>query len=1188
MVEENGLRADAPVFVPSVGLNENGPEVDVPSGKQRRKRGSRRRQQGRISKESGVSESINQRKKSASSRTRDTPNQMGRRKTEHQSPIKTTSRQRQRQRPRSNHFGGHEGEQKHEIEESLLSLAEESSFPSLSSETNKSNEASNSIWVACKQKPEFFQAQHQRNEKDYVAEPEVDEFAQLGLFQLKPRTARPSKLSEHLESPKLTSKTANNRDHSGETKVQELTKVIHSTISQTHQAQLRIISRRPKWNMDRLRDRWWETLTIRRRHRDLMEEVALCLNHQTVEADVTETESSESSTGSEECYLDPVNTKLAHQDIHGAPNKSALYELLENTAEGSFSSHSDIARDVIKRNDEQALRELLSLHKVGQLSDCLKEAKPESLDATKSQAQSLVEIALHVCVQQDKPHLLRIVLKHISRFSSHDKSRKQEKNQHITPLMMAAELGHGECLLLLLSVQERNSNTVSSRDPNGNNVFHYCCSGQGDDLTLRLLLKDLSVGAKWKQQQLSKTLLTKNKHEKTPLHVACEQGRVDLVEVFLSICSTAILSKMLSMTDKKEQTPLLAAVAANSTDVAICLIMWRGNHNLALRTMPQAPQKSLSSATTGRDAGWSERERPSCPLAWAAEMGNLEMALVLLQFTDSAGSDYLVTEAIAGFLRSRASEHAKIEGVRVLVRAGGNPFLDVISTTGIGKPETAVAVACTSGCTRCLQALIETGRNEVRARQQLRRRDPKLRQQPESFFQAMEGAENEQMNSTLKNALIECLRNGLNHQQDVKYDAASKYFPCAVILYKLGAQIGETDIVQLRASFHATRNGTMDAPLTTMKSRCFVSSFRHYNSESPESLKRVNDLDRSMLAHNSQRLYRMAWIKDEIDRSGCKCPWMSSNWNTDHTPQSTLPSHDKVLLIVGDGEKFVVHSSIASQKSVKLASAIRFAEMKHDAEEECGIPEVVLDLEPRLCRFLLQHIYHGSICTGWSQNVGQVCRDILDLMVIAEEFLCTSLIQECEMRLLSSDPTNCFCWACSKSVLPMCVGDTWYAECMYFVEGPGSLLTGDNMLDILATTQYLERRDFDYLIHVTPGSQSSLQSMPATVAWANAKEHWSSLEALHLLRDAAIQMIISKFSQVVDSESFQESIQLNDVEPQQPGAWSHEVLLLQTCLEQLFESNIEPAQVGNFSYFDSAESSNLVCAISQEHTASEN
>jgi ankyrin repeat protein len=280
----------------------------------------------------------------------------------------------------------------------------------------------------------------------------------------------------------------------------------------------------------------------------------------------------------------------------------------------------------------------------------------------------------------------------------------------------------------------------------GSNVFHYCCRGRGDEGSLRILLKELSNGTKWKQQVLSKLLLLRNKEGKTSLHVACENGREDLVSTFLSLCSNSLLSKMLSTTDVSSQTPLLAAVASNSTDVVTCLIMWRGNNNRNLwKKASQIPYGDTKKCSGLVEKG-QESSSPPCALVWAAKNGVIDMIHVLLQFSSVSGSDYRVTEALAAVIQSKASDEDKSESARILILAGGNAFADsvVISSASASSTTTPISVASNYGATRILQTLVQAGREDLKAKQQLRRRHPKLQQQPESFFRGIETGENSQ------------------------------------------------------------------------------------------------------------------------------------------------------------------------------------------------------------------------------------------------------------------------------------------------------------------------------------------------------------------------------------------------------------------------------------------------------------
>ena len=69
-------------------------------------------------------------------------------------------------------------------------------------------------------------------------------------------------------------------------------------------------------------------------------------------------------------------------------------------------------------------------------------------------------------------------------------------------------------------------------------------------------------------------------------------------------------------------------------------------------------------------------------------------------------------------------------------------------------------------------------------------------------------------------------------------------------------------------------------------------------------------------------------------------------------------------------------------------------------------------------------------------------------MKIADEYLCPSLLMECELRLLSSKPYSCFCCCCSpvmKKELMKCVS----------IKGPSKLIHGPTALSVLIDTQYI-------------------------------------------------------------------------------------------------------------------------------------
>lgn len=1020
-------------------------------------------------------------------------------------------------------------------------LQEERYFPSL---TNTSTTQSKNalLWVSSNHKTEILQPKQVPKVQE-----EEDEFARMGLQRLggffsKQQTTNGRLLllsATEIEDcqSNLTTTTTNNS---------------LSLQSQKHFPNAR---RRLNWNMDRLRDRWWDTLARRRLHRNVLLELQQALLQERKKdrhADSSSESEDDDSSSSSCSLLEPVEIPNAYVQVQETPNlDSAVYHKLKESS--NTGSTTEVLNDIISRNDQEALRELLLLHRDGQL--------PGENDHT-----FLVSHTIYLCVEQDKPHLLPVLFKYDvtnlfnNAFKNGDTKAAHKATTKVTPLMLAAEMGRTDCLRILLSKQERNSNSLTSRDIHGDNVFHYCCRSRGNEPTLRLLLKELSSSAnhnKWKQQQLSKMLLTKNNTSRTPLHIACEQGRADFVETFLSICSTGMLSKMLFMEDDRNQTPLLAAVAANSSDVVMSLIMWRGNHNLALRKT-FIPVSTISNHLDQSQ----QQDLPLCPLAWAAKMGNLEMILLLLQFRDSSGiSSYHVTEAIPALLTSSAEDNVKSDGIRALIHDGGNPF----SETSSGKqPETAVSIAARSGTTQVISTLLEMGKEELQSRQQLRRRDPKLRQQPETFFQSLEATENNQRKLALTNALVENLCLGWNHPPDSCEQSVC--LSAAATLYNHGATLKEPDIIRLRASLYS-QNILLEAPPRTRETKakpCSIATYRHYNSDLPKSVLKATDTGRSTLSNNSRILRRMPWMKNDMEKFGSSCPWFSTkNTNASAGTNAEAKVQDRVILVAGKNERFVVSSSIVAQKSAKFESAIRFAKMNESTTE---ITEIQLDMDPRLCKFMLQHIYHGSICTGWSGNNEQICQDLLDLMVVAEESLCFSLIQECEMRLLSSNPTSCFCLSCSKTgrsySSTVDQDKNYFTECMYCVEGPSLLLTGSRVLDVLAICQYLESLELKYDIYIVPSSLASLKCITASMTWANKNNTWSTARPICLLKDVAIFTALMEFPQVVKSDSFLESIEMNREAFQVSNTLPQQILLLQTCLDDLFHSNIS-AFLGN-------------------------
>jgi ankyrin repeat protein len=1037
--------------------------------------------------------------------------------------------------------------------EPSLSLEQEKSFPSLIK--HQTSSTINSIWSSAKPS-EIFHLPLQQQDKEETSSDD-NFFSRRGLQRL----TKEKKTANSPPKQQIPKTKANNETEAVDPSLQNRPR------------------RRQRLPMDRLRDRWWDTLTRRRLRSELMRELSLRLQERMVDPD--DEDSSQSSTSTEAFNLELVvtapmdynNPQDYPSDTRKTSSLSAIHERLSTT--NSIDSLNRLLKDIIDRSDGQALQEILKE---------LQDISSSPITTMKSyDVMMLQQQAIQLCVQQDKPHLLRVILKYTATHINHKKQpQKQAKTSTatatVTPLMIAAKLGNKECLSLLLSTEERHSNTLCNRDKNGETVFHYCCHTSNNESTLRVLLQDFlssSVNkSKWKYQWLPKLLLTQNKQgHQTPLHIACQQGRVELVEIFLNLTPKTILHKLLSCRDVLEQTPLLAAVAANAQSVVLCLILWRGGNHRHLSDY-QSHNNTIDTY---------------CPLEWSAKHGNLEMIQLLLQFSTS--SEYRVTEAISALLQSQqAEEDVKIDGMRVLLQAGGNPFLSCC------RDETsAVIIACFKSSTKVLKALIKTGHYELKTKQQQRRRDPMLQKQPETYFQAIEATENSQLRFTLKQALIECLVRGHYYNNE----SQNKHLESAIILYQHGTILDPADLIRLIGGAkslctipHSLEEENIvpllsiakqeDDDLTTTTKRCFVATY-HHNYPSDARITMANEMDRSQLSYNSRLLCQMPWLKECVKDLGSCCPWISAE--SRHSSASTSSKEhgtiqfDKVLLITSDEQRFLVHGSIMAAKSAKLASAIRFAKISHREE----IPEIRLEMDAHLCKLLLQHLYHGSIVSLLKEGE-QLCRDLLSLMWVAEESLCPSLIQECELRLLSSDPRKCcLCWSCCKTVRPSPSlndeekdSDLFFAECMVCVEGPSLLITGSSALDVLAMSQYflesssLMDKLLAYQIDILAPASISIWTMPPSKALSNntasSKNSTTRASAIHSLKDIAIQSILFHFAEVIRSQAFSDSIDWNipSTEQSEDIARFQQILLLQTCLEDFLNSCLPTFLLGRY------------------------
>jgi len=160
----------------------------------------------------------------------------------------------------------------------------------------------------------------------------------------------------------------------------------------------------------------------------------------------------------------------------------------------------------------------------------------------------------------------------------------------------------------------------------------------------------------------------------------------------------------------------------------------------------------------------------------------------------------------------------------------------------------------------------------------------------------------------------------------------------------------------------------------------------------------------------SHVLTELPWF--HLRMNGVNCSWMknitSNSLEKEHVDYSSFLAQDEFFLVV-DGEKLLAHKSIVSAKSGKLAAQIRFTKGHLQERPSSDRLAVHVDLPLLAAKMLLSHCYHGSITFGWMKSSLKQCHQLLEMALVAEEYLCPSLLLECEIRLLMQTSSRCEC-----------------------------------------------------------------------------------------------------------------------------------------------------------------------------------
>ena len=721
---------------------------------------------------------------------------------------------------------------------------------------------------------------------------------------------------------------------------------------------------------------------------------------------------------------------------------------------------------------------------------------------------------VHLAVYLDRPHILRTLLCDTALV-------KMAESMDYTPLMLAAELGVDGCIPPLL--HRCGCAAVMARDKiRGDTALHYVCRTAGASTTAILVWLN-------GQGQLQKPLLIRNHKGQTPFHVACEGGHTHLVEIFVQLCGPSLLQKLLHSQDDQRQTPLLAALAANASETVMTLLMWRGNYQ--------------DNGRFYRPSSMEYNDGP-CPLVWAVAHGSLEMVHVLMEFSDA--DRYNLDTALQAAIRSTSESRHEI--VRILIDAGANPGTANVGMVPVesSTDPTAFSIAAIQGDTHVLRILVDAYQQQLHDRQLTRRQDPKLQKQPESYFCAMEVTERSELQTSLCDALVRTLFLGW---KESRLDCLQ----AAVLLFRKGTMLNDAGLARLKRSILEQKLKAADDAVATTTDTCYVyeSDYTHFGMpENGDTPFQVGAYDKSHLSFWTEVLLHFSWMQEEDD---IQCTWILTQQRLsgiNRMPPSS--EHLETVILIGRNCRFVAHSWILSQKCAKLEAAIRFAKISNDE----GPIEINVDLTARQCKWFLQHMYSGSLLSGWGPR-SDTCDDLFELALLAQEFLCPSLLQECEMRLLTSNVSQCFCWSCC---LALRQSGTNSAQCLCRAQaGPSKVLVGNKTLDALALAQQLGGYFAnEYRIKFSPTHKyPSYSGDSFGHAWNNYDSNACMLTTpFTAAKELAIRNMLLDYPEVLNSESFLSQVKsmIDDSDATEPfvnQALQAEVMLLQLCLDEL-------------------------------------
>jgi len=804
---------------------------------------------------------------------------------------------------------------------------------------------------------------------------------------------------------------------------------------------------------------------------------------------------------------------------------------------------------------------------------------------------------LQLAIVLNCPDVVRVLSSSNSTFFT---SNKNESEQGCTPLMLACELGHAACIKALLC--STNIKLDHREKRSGNSAYYFCCMGRMASANEEDVINNNNVSAldtlmsHTPNSLRKRVLLLTNREGKNIAHIACARGDLLLLKCVinhLSNVSSQMPWKALTATDRLGHTPFISAVSAGKCEIVELFLISRfpaADYSVLFSACPLTIATSNYDTAMvnlffemGYDARTTSGSAMQKIIRYDISRSLLELMLIRLSMDGGEDADTDNYELIRILVANGANPHKS-----VLIRSQQKPKTrgdDAIATL-TGEEDTPLSLAVRASDFQSIECMLHSYTHALAVTQSLRRKDPLLISQPESYFRAVEERETDTIQCSLQSALAKAL---FLTWQTGDFNIGR----CCLVLYKRGVILSIMGLQWLEKCISMKRLVGLSSSLDDSNSGYYFEAPLVQYSLPKASLDTVEAINPYANVGTfmcwSHVLLELPWT----NKFSFNCKWIRNDTASDFDYDKFNTSHlldDEFYLVVED-ESLLLHKSIISARSGKLAAAIHFMEAQGRYNAEDGKLCVRVDLPILLAKMLVYHIYHGSISFGLSASPLKRSEQLLELALVAEEYLCPSLLMEVEMRMLETKSNDCFCAYCSgaamspkdDSTCPIAIellerAGQNMSEChpsgVYFYKASrfnaSSLISPGSAVNVLAVAQQLDQsssaQNGSYALKFT----TKYESVASTDIDVEGDKNAGVLTAPFLAcKIAASYTLLRDFKLFMAQANTQDD---NDGDgddiPLLAGGRDSTVdesciLLLRTCLEELAQNPLRPLKMIN-------------------------